>query len=209
MKQVLQVLLFVAIILMGYLVVDSVNQPIRFNKAKEKRQSAVVANLVDIRTAQVAFKNKYGHFTASLDSLVDFVKLDSLPMVNRQGALTDSMIEAGLTEKKAIQLGIIIRDTTYVSVKEEIFSAAFKIDSLPLVPFTEQDTFKLEAGIVKTASNVEVQVFEASVLNDVYLKGLDKQEIINMNAMAFKYEKFPGLKVGDILEANNNAGNWE
>ena len=209
MKQVLQVLLFVAIVVMGYLVVDSVNQPIRFNKAKQERKDAVVSKLVDIRTAQVAFKNKYGHFTASFDSLITFVKLDSLPMVNRQGALTDSMIEAGLTEQKAIKLGIIIRDTSYVSVKTELFGADYPIDSLPLVPFSSKDTFVMESGIVTTASSVEVKVFEASVKNDIYLRGLDKQEIVNMNALAFKYERFAGLKVGDILEANNNAGNWE
>lgn len=209
MKQVLQVLLFVAIVVMGYLVIDSVNQPIRFNKAKEERKSAVVQNLVDIRTAQVAFKNKYGHYTSSFDSLIAFVKLDSLPMVNKQGALTDSMIEAGITEEKAIKLGIIIRDTSYVTVKSEIFGEDYPIDSLPLVPYTKQDSFSLEAGIVTTASNVKVRVFEASVLNDVYLNGLEKQEVVNMNALAAKYEKFPGLKVGNILEANNNAGNWE
>lgn len=209
MKQLLQVLLFIAIVVMGYVVVDSVNQPIRFNKSKDTRQKAVVSRLVDIRTAQVAFKNKYGHYTSSFDSLIGFVKFDSLPLVNKQGALTDSMIEAGMTEKKAMALGIIIRDTTYISVKEEIFSKDFAIDSLPFVPFAVQDSFKLEASAIKTQSNVEVKVFQACVLNDVYLKGLDKQEIINLNAFAVKYSRYPGLKVGDVLEANNNAGNWE
>lgn len=209
MKQSLQVLLFISIVLMGYVVVDSVNQPIRFNKAKDARQKAVVGRLVDIRTAQVAFKNKYGHYTSSFDSLIGFVKFDSLPLVNKQGALTDSMIEAGITEKKAMALGIIIRDTTYISVKEEIFTKDYPIDSLAIVPFTVQDSFKMEAGSVTTQSSVEVKVFQAFVPNEVYLHGLDEQEIINLNAFASKYSRYPGLKVGNILEANNNAGNWE
>ena len=24
-----------------------------------------------------------------------------------------------------------------------------------------------------------------------------------------KFDKFPGLKIGSVLEPNNNAGNWE
>ena len=58
-------------------------------------------------------------------------------------------------------------------------------------------------------SGFSIPLFEASVLNDVYLNGLDKQEIINMNAQAKNLEKFAGLKVGDVEIPNNNAGNWE
>ena len=58
-------------------------------------------------------------------------------------------------------------------------------------------------------SGFSIPLFEASVLNNVYLNGLDKQEIINLNAQAKNLEKFPGLKVGDIEIPNNNAGNWE
>jgi hypothetical protein len=56
---------------------------------------------------------------------------------------------------------------------------------------------------------VIVQVFEASVLNDVFLKGLDKQLIINYNALRKEIAGFAGMRVGNIVEPNNNAGNWE
>ena len=42
-----------------------------------------------------------------------------------------------------------------------------------------------------------------------YLNDLDKQELINLVETTEKLEKFPGLKFGDIEQANNNAGNWE
>ena len=60
-----------------------------------------------------------------------------------------------------------------------------------------------------TKSNVEVPLFEASVPYDVYLNGLNKQEIINLNEKAKTLGKFAGLKVGDISSPNNNSGNWE
>jgi hypothetical protein len=54
-----------------------------------------------------------------------------------------------------------------------------------------------------------VPLFEASVPYDVYLNGLNRQEIVNLNEKAKTLKKFAGLKVGDISSPNNNAGNWE
>jgi hypothetical protein len=65
------------------------------------------------------------------------------------------------------------------------------------------------ASIVHTGSGVPIKVFEAKVPYEVYMNGLGEQEIRNMSALAFKYEKYPGLRVGSLTEANNNAGNWE
>ena len=65
------------------------------------------------------------------------------------------------------------------------------------------------SGEITTASNVTIKVFEAKTPFEVYLKGLDNQEIVNLKATAEKYERYPGMKVGDLKEANNYAGNWE
>jgi len=67
----------------------------------------------------------------------------------------------------------------------------------------------LQSATVQTGSKVMVEVFEASVLNNIFLAGLDKQLIINYNALREKITGFPGLRVGNITEPNNNAGNWE
>lgn len=210
MRKALQVILLIAIVVMGYLVIDSPNQKLKFDKVKKARDIAVINRLIDIRTAQITFKEKFGYHTASFDTLIDFVKNDSLPRVLKEGFLTDSMLLAGMTEEKAVKLGILIRDTTYVPVQVEIFKRKnFNSDSLRYVPYRDTMQFDMDAGVITTASNVEIKVFEASVLYDVYLDGLNKQEIVNLNASAFKYEKFAGIKVGDLFEANNYAGNWE
>ena len=97
-----------------------------------------------------------------------------------------------------------------MSVKDSIFPDGYPIDSLPYVPFvTGGDKYEMGAGIVVTGSGVKVQVFESKVHNNIYLKGLDKQEIINLNDTEEKLERYPGLKVGSLEAANNNAGNWE
>ncbi len=60
------------------------------------------------------------------------------------------------------------------------------------------------------AVNVDgmVNVFEAYVLNDVFLRDLDRQLVVNYNDQKTRVTGgFPGMKVGDVKVPNNNAGN--
>ncbi|NPA37112.1 MAG: hypothetical protein GXO47_09730 [Chlorobi bacterium] len=209
MKTVFQIILTIAILYLGYLVYDSINRPIQFQKEYNKRKEAVIKRLEEIRDVEVAYKSVYEKYTGSFDTLVNFLKNDSLPLVRKIGSLTDSMLEAGMTESKALALGIIKRDTIKVAVKDSLFKVDYPIDSLPYVPYSGGVKFELGAGVVKTGSGVKVHVFECKTPNNVFLKGLNKQEIINLNDKAVKLERYPGLKVGSLEEANNNAGNWE
>jgi hypothetical protein len=81
------------------------------------------------------------------------------------------------------------------------------VDDLKYVPFTERQKFSLAAGIIEKGG-VDVNVFEASVLYEVYLKGLDEQMVINLIASKEQIERYPGLKVGSMTEASTD-GNWE
>lgn len=210
MKTAFQILLTIAILVLGYFCVDSINKPVKFQKDYDTRRDNVIERLKEIRSAQVAYRSVNGIYTASFDTLIAFVATDSLPMVRMEGALSDSMLEAGMTEATALKMGIITRDTSRISVRDSLFSRKpWILDSLRYVPFTDKKEFELGIGIIKTASDVEVPVFEAKVHNNVYLNGLEEQEVININDRQRKLERYPGLKVGSLTEANNNAGNWE
>ncbi len=209
MKTVFQILLTLAILFLGYLCYDSINQPIQFQKQYNKRKEAVVNQLVDIRDIQVAYKSVYKKYTGSFDTLVNFLKNDSLPLVKKVGSITDSMIKVGITETKALALGIISRDTIRISAGDSLFKANYPVDSLAIVPFSGGVKFVMGSGVVVTGSGVKVNVFEAKTPNRVFLKGLDRQEIDNLSDRAIKFEKYPGLKVGSLEAANNNSGNWE
>ncbi len=209
MRKALSLVLWAIIIVLAYFVVDSPLEQVRFKKELKVREDAIVQNLIDIRTAQVKYKEKYDNYTGGFDTLINFVKNDSLPNVLKEGYLTDSMIEAGMTEEKAIKLGIIIRDTSYVPVLTFVFGENYDADAMEIVPMTNGVKFEMGATIVHTGSNVPIKVFEAKVPYEAYMEGLDPQEIANKKALALKYEKYPGLKVGSLAEANNNAGNWE
>lgn len=148
-------------------------------------------------------------YTGSFDTLLSFIKTGTLPLVKMEGSLTDSMIAEGWTELKALQEGKIKRDTIRVSVLDSLAKNKYNVDSLKFIPFSNGKVFEMGSGVINTLSGVKVQVFEAKALNDYFLQGLEEQEVINLNAIAFKLERYPGLKVGSLEEANNNAGNWE
>lgn len=209
MKAVINILLTIVIIVLAYLLYESIMDPIRFNKEKDKRETAIKERLIDIRSAQVLYRSKYGRYTGSFDTLINFIKFDSLALVFRQGQVTDDMIAKGLDEQKALKQGLIVRDTTYIPINDSVFSIKYPIDSIRYVPYLTGEQFEMASAALTTGSMVVVQVFEASVLNDVFLKGLDKQLIINYNALRKEISGFPGMRVGNINEPNNNAGNWE
>jgi organic radical activating enzyme len=160
---------------------------------------------VDIKSLNPSIYEKY---TGSFDTLITFAKEGNLKLVKSEGSLTDSMLQAGITEAMAVKQGIIKRDTVLVAVKDSICKN-FNPDSLCYVPYTNGAKFKMGASSITTSSGLVIPVFEARVENRVYLKGLDNQERINMDKLAETLGRYPGLKVGSLEEANNNAGNWE
>jgi len=213
LKPVFQILLAFAIVAFGYLAYQSIMKPIKFGEIKKERYEKITQQLKDIRKAQNAYKEVNKKYTGSFDTLISFIKSDSMPMIKSIGSLTDEQIEAGMTEREAVVKGFITRDTIMVSALETIFDNSYAIENLRYVPFTQQQSeFKMAAGIVVTGSNVKVQVFEAKVSNmyifaDIRDEYLD--ELKEENGNRLRINKYPGLKVGSLEEANNGSGNWE
>ncbi|NQU88716.1 MAG: hypothetical protein HQ541_23480 [Mariniphaga sp.] len=210
MRTIIQIILFVAALAFAFLIYKSIQNPLDFEKAKTEKYDVVIAKLKDIRKAQVEYKNVYGKYTGSWDTLINFIKYDSVKMVFRKGAVTDSMIDAGLNEKKALRLGLIIRDTSRESVLTSLFSKDYPVDDLKYIPNIEGNIeFHLGATIFTTGSGIQVPIFQAKAHNNNILNGLDEQLIINLNDEKRVQGKYPGLSVGSLTEASNNAGNWE
>jgi hypothetical protein len=210
MRTIIQIALLVVAALLTYFIYKGIQRPIDFEKAKNARYEATIERLRDIRKAQLAYRDIYGRFTGSWDTLIDFINYDSVRNVRKIGELTDSMIEAGLTERRAMQLGLIIRDTIRVSVKEALFDPDYNAAQLRYIPVSDTlAEFQLGQNVVTTGSGIRVPVFEAKAHNNIVLKGLERQFVVNMNEQRRLNERYPGLKVGSLTETVNNAGNWE
>lgn len=211
MRRIIQVLFVLIIIVLGYLIVQSIMEPIRFNQEVKTRERATIDRLIDIREAQKAYKDVYKRYTSSFDTLIGFLSVDSFSVTKAIGEIPEDWLEELGLEKardKAIKEGVISRETTKMSVKDSMFVAGYAIDSLRYVPFTENVTFKMESGEILTSSNLVVQVVEVSVLYEYLLNGMDEQLIVNYEDERMKIVGFEGVKFGS-MEEGTLTGNWE
>lgn len=227
MKITFRILLIAAICVMGYLCVTSITTPIEFDKAHQHRNKAIIKKLVDIRSVELEYQKQKGNFCANTDTLVDFILNGQVPMVLKEGTLTDEQLKNGLNEEKALKIvrrgnkkeiaenGLegFRRDTSYISVYESLFANKYSredIQNLVVIPFSNGQKFHLDtAHITNPVTGITLPLFEASATFDSYLSDLNRQQLINLKDKETKLGRFCGLKVGSVTESNNHAGNWE
>ena len=218
------IVLPIVIVALCYAIYNSVQEPVRFNKEKDERSQVGIQRLKDIRTLQDAFKGSYGHFTESIDSLIDFYNTGKIKIVKQLGSRDDSAAVANtealkkkhrkITNEQLLEyyekgmnsvLGIDIE----IGVKGTLLKRAdFVLGGLKYIPFSDNKETIMKA-VIKKVSGVDVPLFEACMPFDDILKGMDHQLIVNLKAESERMNKYPGLKVGSIDAPNNNAGNWE
>jgi hypothetical protein len=211
MKKVIQPILIVLIIVLGYLVVESIMRPIRFQRLVNEREQAVISKLMDIREAQKAYKDVYKKFTGSFDTLEMFLKNDSFTVTKAIGTIPEEWLEQLGLEKareKAIKEKVIVRETSRRQVLDSLFGGTYAIDSIRYVPYTENKPFEIKSNQILTSSNLMVQVVEVKSYYDDILEGLNKQLIINYKDQRVTLTGFPGIKFGS-LEEGTLSGNWE
>ena len=201
-RKTIQLILWPVIIILAWLVYRSPISLKEFQEETNFRKSAVVQDLKDIRTAQIAFKDKYRVYAGDFNSLLSFVKNDSLAVVKAIGETPDS-----LTESQALSAGIISRDTVFVPAYQTIFNQdyldtrdsrfPFDLDKLHIVPFSDE-MFNIESRNIEKGK-VVVQVFEVSTTYTTFLNGLDAtNKGIDLNNI---------IRVGSMSELSIN-GNW-
>ena len=222
-------LLPAAIVGLTYLLVQSIMEPVRFNKHKDYRTEIAVQRLKDIRDLQVAFKNVNARYASTIDSLIQFYNEGKMDLTLQVGSKDDSLAmahtdvikkkfrglkPAQLNEKLyelylAGEQNLVFEVKSQIPVKDTLFNGRpnFIVDSLAFIPFSG-DSIIMESTI-KKVSGVNVPLFEASMPYKSLLKGLDNQLRINLDAEQEDKGRYKGLQVGSVTAPNNNAGNWE
>jgi len=233
MKHVIRILLCIAIVVMAYLCVMSIMTPINFDKEREVREKAIIKNLIEIRNVEIEYKKIYGHYCPNADSLVAFIENGKVPMIMKEGTLTDEQMKNGLTEKKAAEIvrrgnakeiaenGLenFRRDTAYVSVYEALFAEKYTLDEVKeivYVPYAKEKTqFQFDtASFTNFTTGIVTPLVQVGTSFDTYLGDLDHQQLVNLKdkeakLQELKEDQFLGIRFGSIIESNNNAGNWE
>jgi hypothetical protein len=194
---ILKIVLALVIIVLVYLVYESVQEPLRFNAKKDAIEQEVIQNLKDIRSSQLIYKRVHSVYSDNFDSLVDFLKFGEIPVVKMRPDPEDTTFTK------------TINDTIgFINVGDSLFRDRLAdIDSLRYIPKSGGKIFTLEAGEIERGG-LKVAVFEAAAHYNTFLKNLDKQLVINLIKSKEDLEHFPGLKVGSMEEPSTD-GNWE
>lgn len=225
LKNVISFVLLIAIVAIAYAIVQSIQEPVKFNKEKAAREAVAIQRLKDIRTLQVAYKSVNGKFTADFDSLAMFYNSGQMDVIMQIGSNDDSLAVANTEALKKKQRGItpqqmldlyragqklVFSIKRTVNVKDTLFHSRqdFSVDSLKYIPFSGGQKVEMDA-VTKMVSGVSVPLFVAKVPYKVLLTGMNRQLIINLNADREAGGQYEGLQVGSIDTPNNNAGNWE
>jgi hypothetical protein len=195
---VIKVVLGIIIVVLAYLIYESIMRPVRFNAATSGREAKVITRLIDLRTSQQFFKREHNRYTASFDTLLNFLNTGKIPEVRMIPDPTDTTFTR------------TIRDTLgYVKVADSLFykRQSFTIDSLRYIPYGNGQEFEMAAGQVDRGG-IKVGVYEIKAPYTVFLKGLDRQLVTNLIKSKEDIDRYPGLKVGSMEEPSTD-GNWE
>ena len=226
-----------AIIALAFLLWRSINEPVKFQKELKQRSNVAIEQLKDIRTLQATFKDTYGHYAPVMDSLIDFYNNGKITIIRQIGSEDDSVavlhtqavtkqfknLKSDKINEKLYEMyqkgdkNLIIRIPQPTNVRDTLFTnrPSFKVEELRYIPFSDtgkpdgkRDTVVM-SSIVKMVSGVEVPLFEAKMPYWSLLRGMDRQQIVNLVSEREDTDRYAGLMVGSIENANNNAGNWE
>lgn len=210
MKLVIQIVLWIVIIFLGWKLYNSVMGPVKFNQIKEARYAKVIENLKDIQAAELAHKEITGSFTGDWDSLVRFIDTAKFAITQRRDT---SYADVAKNRAYNIDSGYFIEESLidtlgFTPVKDSLFGGSDRYKTMMNVPVEGVNAkFELQAGkIVK--NDATYSVFEAKVAKDVILSDLDKDLLMQeKQVQSVDGVNGPDLKVGS-LEELNTSGNW-
>ena len=114
-----------------------------------------------------------------------------------------------MDDSVAVAEGRVSRDSIEIFVRDTLLKGKGDlIDSISFIPYSGGKRIAMQS-VVRKVSGIEIPLFEATIPYDDLLNGLDRQLIVNLKAEKEDMRQYTGLKVGDIENPNNNAGNWE
>lgn len=193
MRILINFILAVIVVGLVWVLIQSIREPIAFKAEKEKRERAVVDKLMQIRTAQEAFRDITGGFAPTFDSLAYVLKNDSFAIIKVIGDPDDPNFT-----------GEVEYDTSYSSAIDSILALGINVDSLKYVPYGRGATFEIDADTLTYQSTL-VSVVEVGTRRESFMGPFADPRFARYDQ---KYDPKSFIKFGN-MNAPNLAGNWE
>lgn len=208
MKLVIQLLLWIVIIFLGYLVFNAVYDPIQFNKVKEKRYQKVIDRLKDIRAAQLAHQEVTGSFEKDFDGLIKFIDTAQFVLTQRRDTTYLDEEYRKIYGVDKLKDDYVIDTLGYASVKDSLFKNSNRYKQMMNIPIEGVDAkFKMDAGfLVKNDS--KIPVFEVKVPKKILLYDQNKDLIMQEEqVISVEGVNGPYITLGSMDEIKTE-GNW-
>lgn len=206
MKTILQIILWIVCIGLGYLIYRSVTGPIEFQKVKEERFAKVISTLKDIRDSQVAYRTVNGRYANDFKSLIAFVDTGQYTITQRRDS---SYMEFDKVYGIDLLKEITIIDTLgFVAIKDSLFRDSDRYKTMMNVPNAQGgEQFSIKSDVIQKGG-YSAPVFEAKVSKDVVLYD-QPQDLRDRENAQISVEEVNGseIKVGSLTDVSTN-GNW-
>ncbi len=193
MRLIINLLLIVVCGILGYLLFDSIREPIAFNAEKDKRKTAVENRLKQIRQAQEMYRGVTGEFAPTFDTLNEVLQTGRFALVSVFGDPDDPNFT-----------GEIRYDTTFVAASDSVKTVGINLDSLRYIPYTNSEVFDIQADTMTYQSTL-VHVVEVGTRYNKFMGPYADERFARYDD---SYDPTKIIKFGDMNKPNL-AGNWE
>ena len=117
-------------------------------------------------------------------------EVENMTPENAERALYSDIINLSIARKEYKQISGVLSKLTKTYEVKDLLCNILKDD-------------KIKQEVLDRIERIEPFIGEKSP------KGSLKEQLLEENGERIRLKKYPGLKVGDLQEANNNVGNWE
>ena len=206
MKTIIQIVLWVGCIALGYFIYNSITGPIKLIEVKEERYAQVVAKLKDIRNSQEAYKTVNGKYANDFNSLIRFIDTGKYVITQQRDSSFMEFDKAyGIDMLREMK---IIDTLGFVSVKDSLFKTDNRYKNLMDVPTAANgEKFTMKSDFIEK-SGYKAPVFEAKVDKEIVLYDQPK-DLLAREKAALSVEEVNGasIRVGSLDEVST-SGNW-
>ena len=206
MKLVIQLVLWIIIGVLGYLLFNAVYGEVKFNEIKEKRYRTVIKTMRDIRQSQLAHKTVTGTYAKDFDKLVRFIDTAEYTLTQRRDT---TVLDEEKTKRFRVDTfkEIVLIDTLgTASVKDSLFKNSDRYKTMMNVPLEGVNAkFEMDAGTIEK-NNTKYPVFMVSVKKDVLLYDQPK-DYVSKEKQVISVDQIDGdaLIVGSMTSVNTNT----
>ncbi|QHI39037.1 hypothetical protein IMCC3317_44370 [Kordia antarctica] len=206
-RPIFSIVFLLASVFFGFKIYMSIMAPVEFKQEKEKRYSAVIHNLKDIRDSQLAHKTITGNYAKDFTALENFIETAQFAIVEKRDTSYTYFDKVYKIDK--LKEEVILDTLSFEPVRDSLFKGTDRYKKMKFVPYAKNDqqefTMKVDSIIV---NGYTAPVFKVSVDKTLVLYDLDK-DLLRQETRVISVDQVDGKEIFvGSLDKVSDSGNW-